>query len=234
MTATVLTAILLGLASSLHCIGMCGPLGFSIPVDKANSWAGLFSFAIYHLGRILTYALFGIIFGLLGRGIYIAGFQQTLSIILGIVMVAIFFRHFFVRNFFQPAIAIRLVRRIKSLFDIAWNYPGRIKFLFLGFINGLLPCGMVYLALALALTTSSLSDSILFMILFGLGTLPALAGLRFLVLSISLPVRNYFKKISPILIGILGIMLILRGMNLGIPYLSPLMVGSHVAGISCH
>jgi hypothetical protein len=234
MNITMFTGILLGMASSLHCIGMCGPLGLSIPNARAKSWAGLLSFSIYHFGRIMTYAMFGLIFGFAGRGIYIAGFQQTVSIIMGGLMVAAFFWHFVFRNFRLTVASNGLIRRIQSLFAIAWNHPGRLKFLFLGFLNGLLPCGMVYLALALALTTSSLSGSILFMTMFGLGTLPALAGLKYFALSFSLPMRNHFRKISPFIIGIVGMMLILRGMNLGIPYLSPAMAGSPAAGVSCH
>ena len=234
MNLTIFSGIMLGMASSLHCIGMCGPLGLSIPGVNANSLRGIFTFSIYHLGRILTYALFGLIFGLAGRGIYLAGFQQMTSIVLGILMVGIFIRHFFFNNILSSSVAGRLLKRIQFLFGSVWAYQGRLRFVLLGMINGLLPCGMVYLALALAVTTKSLSGGILLMTMFGLGTLPALAGLRYFAFSLSLPMRNYFKKISPFLIGIMGMMLILRGMNLGIPYLSPAITGSSPAGISCH
>jgi uncharacterized protein len=234
MNITIFSGIMLGMASSLHCIGMCGPLGLSIPGGNGNSIGRIFSFSIYHFGRILTYTLFGLIFGLAGKGIYLAGFQQMTSIFLGILMIGIFLRHFFFRNFLSSPVAGRLMKKVQTLFSVVWTYQGRLRFLLLGMINGLLPCGMVYLALALAVTTKSLSGSILLMAMFGLGTLPALAGLRYFAFSLSLPIRNYFKKISPFLIGIMGMMLILRGMNLGIPYLSPAIAGSSAAGISCH
>ena len=123
---------------------------------------------------------------------------------------------------------------VQRLFSKAWNYQGGMKFFLMGLINGLLPCGMVYIAIAFALTTKDLSGAILFMTMFGLGTLPALVGLNYFAFSFSLPVRNYFKAISPVLVGFLGLMLILRGMNLGIPFLSPALGSSPSTGISCH
>jgi sulfite exporter TauE/SafE len=234
MNIVIISGLLLGMASSLHCIGMCGPLGLSIPGGNTNSMRGIVSFSIYHFGRIMTYAMFGLIFGLAGRGIYLAGFQQITSIIIGILMIGNFLFHFFFRNFLASSIPDGLMKRIQSLFTAVWAYQGISKFFLLGIINGMLPCGMVYLALALAFTTKTLSGAVLVMTMFGLGTLPALAGLRYFAFSLSMPMRNYFKRISPLLIGIMGLMLILRGLNLGIPYLSPAMVHSPASAVFCH
>ena len=83
------TAIIFGLISSLHCIGMCGPIAMMLPVDhKAPSKKAL-QVLIYHLGRLTSYGILGLVFGLLGRGFYMAGIQQQLSIAVGIGMIVL-------------------------------------------------------------------------------------------------------------------------------------------------
>ena len=66
---------------------MCGPIAFVLPVDRTNKAKMLFQTLLYHLGRLLTYSLIGIIFGVIGKGMYLAGFQQRLSILAGILMI---------------------------------------------------------------------------------------------------------------------------------------------------
>ena len=76
------TALVLGLAGSFHCIGMCGPIAFVIPVDRSSKSRMIFQIFLYNLGRIITYSLIGVLFGLIGKGLYLAGFQQRLSILI--------------------------------------------------------------------------------------------------------------------------------------------------------
>jgi sulfite exporter TauE/SafE len=91
--------------------------------------------------------------------------------------------------------------------------------LFIGFLNGLLPCGMVYLALGSAIATGSVTGGGMFMMFFGLGTMPALmlVGLGGQIFGF----KYVLQKWMPYMIATMGMVLILRGMNLGIPFLSP-------------
>ena len=83
------TAIIFGLISSLHCIGMCGPIAMMLPVDHKNPSKKALQILIYHLGRLTSYGILGLAFGLLGRGFYMAGIQQQLSIAVGVGMIVI-------------------------------------------------------------------------------------------------------------------------------------------------
>ena len=83
----ILSALLFGLFGSFHCVGMCGPIAFMLPIDRSNRLCGIIQTILYHLGRIFSYALIGMLFGLLGKGFYFFGFQQQVSIIVGIIMI---------------------------------------------------------------------------------------------------------------------------------------------------
>src|SRR5210317_413309 len=88
-TIMLWSALIFGLLGSFHCIGMCGPIAFVLPIPKGNKSKSFFGTSLYHIGRILSYSLIGLLFGLLGKGLYLAGFQQRLSILIGIIMILI-------------------------------------------------------------------------------------------------------------------------------------------------
>ena len=83
------TALIFGLVSSLHCIGMCGPIAMMLPVDRQNPTKKAIQILLYHAGRLTAYATLGLLFGLLGKGLYLAGLQQRFSVVLGILMILI-------------------------------------------------------------------------------------------------------------------------------------------------
>lgn len=222
MNVYYLTALLLGMASSLHCIGMCGPLVWMLPGGKANFWLGR---SAYHLGRILTYGLIGAVIGVIGQGVSLTGYQQWLSVACGILMILWFWIH--------PQANIPFVSRlfnqyIRTYFLKFMNRPlGLASFFTMGLLNGLLPCGVVYGALAGALATGTVLDGAVFMILFGLGTAPALITLS-ATKKLGIRILNA-NKIARYGLLIAGVLLILRGANLGIPFLSPETVQDHRA-----
>jgi hypothetical protein len=110
-----------------------------------------------------------------------------------------------------------LRRAIQQLFRTR-SYKG----LFLiGLLNGLLPCGLVYLAIAGAIGTGSVYFGIAFMVLFGLGTLPMMLLISWIGNLFTIAVRNTMNKIIPYIVVLIGVLFILRGLSLGIPYLSP-------------
>jgi sulfite exporter TauE/SafE len=234
MITAISAGFALGLLGSLHCVGMCGPLSLALPVHQLSLPRKAGALLLYHLGRIITYALIGLAFGLAGRRLYLAGMQQTVSVILGVIMVLAAVQYFLAKRAFTPAfikkyhIAIQY-RMAGLLTNTSWK-----NYLLLGSFNGLLPCGMVYVAVAGAMSTNSVTQGVLLMGSFGLATLPAMLALGFSGYLISPGMRSRFRKLSPYIICVAGIMLILRGMGLGIPFISPVMQSAPAASVSCH
>ena len=106
------TAFFLGLAGSLHCAGMCGPLAMAVPVLGRNRWAVLASRLIYNLGRVVTYALLGLVFGLIGQTFALAGFQRWVSLVTGaLILIGLFFGKMVNQNKRLPDMKMKVVRK---------------------------------------------------------------------------------------------------------------------------
>lgn len=216
------TAFLFGLISSFHCIGMCGPIAMMLPVDSHNPAKKVIQILTYHLGRLSAYASIGLVFGVLGRGLYLAGFQQKMSIFIGVAMILVVVipeRVFAKYNFSKPV--FRFISKIKSRLGSQFKNKSYTSLFTIGFLNGFLPCGMVYVALFGAIAMQNELFGVLYMILFGLGTIPMMSSVVYLNALLSVPVRNKIQKIIPIFAVIIGILFIFRGLGLGIPYISP-------------
>ncbi|HQW45469.1 MAG: sulfite exporter TauE/SafE family protein [Bacteroidetes bacterium] len=209
----ILSAWVMGFVGSTHCIGMCGPLAMSLPMRSQQVPDRMFSALVYNLGRITTYAFYGSLIGLTQSLVLPFLFQHELSVIIGILLVlmSIYFLVFkktitaFSNNRFYQLVTITLGKlyqknSIQNLY-------------FIGVLNGLLPCGLVYLALASAFATGTMYKSILFMSFFGLGTLPAMWSMVFFAQYFSPLIRTYLRKIYPFIFAITGIMLIMRGLS---------------------
>lgn len=230
------SAFFLGLISSLHCIGMCGPIALMLPFARSNPQKKALQLLTYHSGRTLTYALIGLVFGLIGRGLYFSGFQQKLSIFAGICIIAITLipeKVFAQYNFSQPV--FRLISSIKSTLGKQLRKQSYPAIFSIGFLNGLLPCGMVYAALFGALAMQHVAYGSLYMALFGLGTIPMMSGAVYTQQFITMPVRNKIRKVIPVAMVVIGVLFVLRGMGLGIPYVSPSEISLFVqAHPNCH
>ena len=216
----LLTALLLGVMGSLHCAGMCGPIALSLPLRGDNLWQKLVGGLIYNLGITITYGIMGALFGLIGQGFHLLGFQQWISVIMGCFMIISVLLPFLFRNQIPSSFEFftsPLRRAIQKLFR-----KRSFKGLFLiGFLNGFLPCGLIYLAIAGAIGTGSVYLGIAFMVLFGLGTIPMLLFISLLGNLLNNTIRIKVNKLIPFLIVLIGILFILRGLSLGIPYISP-------------
>jgi sulfite exporter TauE/SafE len=234
MWALFTTAMLLGIVSSAHCIGMCGPLALSLPLSSLSAVARFRVLMTYHTGRLSVYGALGAIFGVLGRHIYLAGFQQTFSIVLGVVILLSALLSGLSSYRGTPAWIGRIQRPITSLIFKLWQSNGRFRYFMLGMANGLLPCGMVYLALAGALSFSHTWESVVFMVVFGAGTLPALLLLSSSTRWAGVRTRTFVRKAMPGMIALMGVLLILRGLDLGIPFLSPVLAHGQGTSASCH
>jgi len=224
----------LGLVSSLHCVGMCGPLSLALPVQHLFKIQKIAAILLYQVGRVISYSALGFILGFAGRGIYLAGYQRWFSITLGCLMLFFLIQYWVFRKRLQPNFLNNFYLAIQGLMARFLKARGIFSFLFFGIANGFLPCGMVYLALAGALVTTEITQSVLFMVMFGVGTIPAMTAISFLGQFVSLKLRNSFRRVVPVFISMMAVLLILRGMNLGIPFVSPLLQSASTAPVSCH
>ena len=215
MTSLITVALGLGIAGSLHCAGMCGPLLLSVSLIKKNKTSFYSEMFTHHSGRIFAYSILGLIAGSMGQVLASGGLQQKLSILAGTSLLLILALPYFFQR--KSKFSIYL----KGKWARFINKQGLTNSFALGIVNGLLPCGLVYAALASAAATGSYATGVLFMFLFGLGTLPLLLLITFGGLKLNLRTKKLTNYILPMATLITACLLILRGMNLGIPYLSP-------------
>ncbi|WP_297517721.1 sulfite exporter TauE/SafE family protein [Flavobacterium sp.] len=232
----LIAAFYLGIISSLHCIGMCGPIALLLPVDRSNTSRKVLQILLYHLGRLTSYGVLGLVVGLLGRGFYLAGMQQQLSIVIGILMIAIALipEKVFARyNFSQPV--YRAIAAVKSHLGQQFKRKSPDALFTIGLLNGFLPCGMVYAALFGALAMPRLTESVGYMLLYGLGTVPLMSLVVYVQSLITVPVRQRLQQLIPVVAVGIGVLFIIRGMGLGIPYISPTTTTLWVqAQANCH
>ena len=232
-----LTAFLVGLAGSVHCIGMCGPIVLALPGSGDKGIKLILNRLLYNLGRVVSYGIIGGVIGLVGQGLFLAGTQQWVSIFTGILLIVSVIVPGSISSKVQSSgIFYRMNTFIKkNLGKLLSEHAGK-SMLFIGILNGFLPCGLVYVALAGALNTGVAIHSVFYMILFGLGTLPVMFAVSVFGKFISTPARRTINRVIPVFIFLLGILFILRGMNLGIKFISPVL--KHKATteliITCH
>ena len=216
------SAFIFGLISSFHCIGMCGPIAMMLPIDRTNQAKKVTQIITYHIGRLTAYGTIGFVFGLLGKGFFLAGIQQNLSIFIGAAMIIVVLipeKIFAKYNFSKPA--YRLISKIKIALGSQFRNKSYKSLFTIGLLNGFLPCGMVYVALFGAIAMQSESLGVLYMILFGLGTVPMMSSIVYINSYLTMPVRNKIQKLIPYVAVLIGCLFILRGLGLGIPYISP-------------
>ena len=231
-----LSALILGLLGSLHCIGMCGPIAFMLPVDRTNTVRKVGQISIYHAGRLLAYGIIGLMFGLIGKSLYIFGMQQHLSIAIGVLMILIVLlphKFFSKYNFSKPIFS--LISKVKSALGQALKKKSSDTLLTIGFLNGFLPCGLVYMAVLGAIAAGQAVQGSLYMVLFGIGTIPLMTTAIYLGKFLNVKTKNRIQKAIPAVVILIGLLFILRGLGLGIPFISPVPVQEMAAStIECH
>ena len=225
------SAVILGMVSSLHCVGMCGPIAMMLPIDRQNNTRKTLQIILYHLGRLSSYGILGLIFGLIGRSLYLAGVQQQLSIVIGVIIisVAVIPERIFARyNFSKPI--YRAISYVKSSLGKQFKNRSNKSIFSIGILNGFLPCGMVYVALFGALAMQNALYGMLFMVLYGLGTVPLMSLVVYFSSFIKDSLGKNLSAVIPVVTVCIGVLFVLRGLGLDIPFISPsnlqLFVGS--------
>ncbi|MCU0340867.1 MAG: sulfite exporter TauE/SafE family protein [Spirosomaceae bacterium] len=206
-------AFTLGLMSSLHCVGMCGPIALALPVhqrSRAGKWSGVL---LYNLGRTATYSVLGVLLGTVGSGLQLAGLQSTLSIATGVVMLAaVAYSSRWLDQLGTPVFLQKNIHSLKQRLGLLLRRQSLGAMLGLGTLNGLLPCGLVYIALISSVAVGSAWQSGLYMAFFGLGTVPAMSAVALSKNLFSTSLRQRVYRFMPVLVATVGIILILRGL----------------------
>lgn len=217
----LITPLTIGLVGSLHCIGMCGPIALALPLKGKSNVQRSLGLLLYNSGRILTYALFGTLFGLLGKSFHLAGLQRQVSVFLGVlIIIGLLVPYILKKKNKLTGLWYTIFGNLYSEMSVLLKNGSFWSLFVIGFLNGFLPCGLVYLAIAGAIAQPEIIDGTLFMVMFGLGTIPAMFAVGWASKYISLSLRNAVKRATPYLVGFFGLLLIFRGLNLGV-FMSP-------------
>jgi sulfite exporter TauE/SafE len=232
------SAFVVGLLGSFHCLGMCGPLVLALPVNAQNKTKAFTGRMVYNGGRVFTYAIIGLIMGMFGQSLSFVSSQQALSLAVGVLVLMLILLPGQVSHKFSFVSPIgRFTSKIKQQFALQFKKKTYHAYFFSGMLNGLLPCGLVYIALAGAIATGNSIEGMAYMALFGLGTLPMMLAVSFAGQYITLQWRSRLTKIVPVFTIVIACLFILRGLNLGIPMLSPEAVADTKATVQvncCH
>lgn len=232
MTAAYIAALVMGLSGSLHCAGMCGPIMLFIPFHHFSGMKKYAVIGLYHFSRITAYALLALtLFSF--RSLFNPVVQQYISIILGVSLLFAGLISFF------PASPLQLKLPwsgfVKEKLSSYMGNPGVPSIAVSGFLNGLLPCGLVYMALSATLALKSPGQAVAATYLFGAGTLPVTVSIILFKSRLNLLKGVMIKKYTPVIVFFFGCVFLLRGLNLGIPYLSPkTQVSNGVIHSCCH
>jgi sulfite exporter TauE/SafE len=220
--AVISAGFLIGLLGSFHCVGMCGPIALSLPVHQHTSVRKIISILSYNIGRVFTYSILGLLFGVIGQSLFIGKYQQIISIVLGsLILIGLILPKVFSfigQNTMLQKFQSFIQQNISKLFKQDKNYS---TLFLIGLLNGLLPCGLVYMAISGALIAGNVFNSVLFMLFFGLATIPIMFSVAYFGNYISTKFRSKIRSAVPLIIGCMAVLLIVRGLNLGIPYISP-------------
>lgn len=210
------TALSLGFLGSLHCLGMCAPLMLALPMTQQQKWQLLSDALQYNFGRVLTYTLLGLLFGWLGKGLFIAGLQKEFTLLLGIMLLLV---ALFKINIEYHLVRIPIFQVYTAFIRKQLNHllRHRNSHLLLGFVNGFLPCGLVYLALAGAVTTATAWSGAAFMLFFGLGTIPLMLSTFLIGRKLQGRFHKILSHLSNVAMLALALFLIHRGFIVEFP-----------------
>ncbi|HEY0039459.1 MAG TPA: sulfite exporter TauE/SafE family protein [Flavisolibacter sp.] len=236
ITEIISIAFVMGIFGSLHCIGMCGPIAMALPMGARSSGSRLAGGLIYNLGRIVTYSSLGLVLGLAGDFLVTPQIQSTVSIVFGAaILLYLVLPSRLKKNVSKSSPVQGFFLSIHKQLGKLLSSESNSSLFSIGLLNGLLPCGMIYLALTSSFLTGSALNGSLFMAAFGFGTFPAMLAAAFFGSFLNQQVRLNLRKAVPVFLACMATLLVLRGLNLGIPYISPSLPQlEKKAAILCH
>jgi len=211
----IFAAFFMGLAGSIHCLGMCGPLLFAVSGFYNSPKEMIRPQIFYHAGKLITYAMLGVALGFVGQTFALFDIQRNLLLVSGFILLMAGLFGIFIPIPMKTIEQI-VVQKMGSLLQKRSGGP-----LILGFLNGLVPCGLVYAAAIGAMATQTWWQGSLFMLFFGLGTAPILiaaAYSRWMIKFRPVLAKPIWKQMPAVL---LGLFLFVKGLGLGIPFISP-------------
>lgn len=231
------TAFVVGIAGSLHCVGMCGPIALALPTGgRTGFWQLLPGRLLYNLGRITTYSIFGLLFGVFGKGLALTGMQQGISIALGVLLLVMALSYGRTEQWINKVTGINKYSfKLKEALGKHLKIGSDRSLYTIGLLNGLLPCGFLYFGIIGAISTGSALQGAAYMALFGAGTLPLMLGTAMAGSFLSVRWRGLARKLTPAIAVVFAVLFIMRGLDLGIPYVSPkLGNGTEMHKMKCH
>ena len=211
-----LAGLLLGVVSSVHCLGMCGPLVLSIGprLDRTARTTQVARLLLYHGGRVATYTLLAIPAGLAGRMLWVQGLGRAVAIAAAIALIA-------------AAMGMRGLQTFGAVARLSASAAGRacaaaarwrrsrpaLGAVAAGAANGLLPCGMVYAAVVVAAASGTVANAFSTMVGFGVGTMPALVALSMSAASLPLGFRSRLQRLTPVVLLLAAALLLVRAFD---------------------
>ena len=211
----LVSGLALGLAASGHCMMMCGPLALALggTLARASRVDRVRTVALYHAGRALIYLLLALPAGVIGQTLAWSGFSRGLSIVAGLLLLAA------AAGILHTPLAGSLARSVGAAASrgcaaaLRWRRVHPISgSLASGAANGLLPCGLVYAAIAAATGLGDAGDAAVLMAGFGLGTMPALVAMSVAPAWVPITVRRRMSRLRPWLLAATAVLLIARGL----------------------
>lgn len=216
--AAIWSALAIGFLGSFHCIGMCGPIALSLPYQGRKPLASAANVLLYNLGRAITYGLLGAVIGLVGKGFFLAGAQSYLSMGLGLLLLTVaLFSIDMESQLLRVPIISRLNQWVTRQLGRIIGQGGPLRLLGIGVLNGLLPCGLVYVAIVGAIGTGTALQGALYMAAFGLGTLPLMMATALAGQFVPLSWRRSVRKLLPVFLAGFALLFIMRGLNFDVP-----------------
>lgn len=210
-----LTALLIGFTGSFHCVAMCGPIALALSAGNENTWKYLAGRSVYNTGRLVTYSVLGLMAGTAGHTLMMAGLQKSISVGIGILMIiSVTLIHYLPVFSKASIITTKINALVKGIFTRVLRKRNTVSLFISGLANGILPCGFVYLAMAGAAATQSPANGMLYMILFGLGTFPAMMAVSAFGKIAGLKARGFLIKAAPVMMIALGLFFIYRGITM--------------------
>lgn len=234
MNAMLGAAFVLGVAGSAHCIGMCGPIALAVPSPRNTHLSRLGSGLLLNAGRLVSYSFLGAAIGAFGAGLELVGLQRGVTISAGVLLLLTVLVPGLLERWAPTGRIAMWIARLRSVLARNLERTSPEALFFTGVLNGLLPCGLVYAALIGAAAMTDALEGAAFMAFFALGTWPALVAVRISAGLLGDGLRHRLRRLAPVLVAMVAVLIILRGLELGIPYVSPDFAAVPNGANACH